>query len=221
MDLGSLIIEVTRKCNMKCYHCLRGSAQKYNIDNRHIRTMLKQCSRVNHVVFTGGEPSLNVDAIEYFIKVAKELNVEVGSFYIATNGKNIKTEFIIAVLKLYALCDEKEMCSIQLSNDMYHAEDAEYNDELLKGLSFYSKRNNEDYAEYNLIRQGRSKYRGHRDLNKHRIENQDDFYEADIYLNVHGQVINGCDWSYLNQKRNIIVENVKDLKKYYEKLYEY
>jgi len=218
LSLNEVIIEVTRKCNMKCRHCLRGSVQNANIDKKHIRTLLKQVSNINYVVFTGGEPSLNVEAIEYFVEVAKELNVEIGYFYIATNGKRVKVDFIVAVLKLYSICWEKEMCQLLLSNDMYHAEEGHYNDELLKGLAFYSKRNQEDYAQYNLLKEGRAKNRGKFDVTLASVDCKEDFEECELYLNVHGQIVNGCNWSYVNQKKHVIVENVKDLTKYFEKL---
>lgn len=218
LSLNEVIIEVTRKCNMKCSHCLRGSIQNANIDNRHIRTLLKQTANINHVVFSGGEPSLNVEAIEYFVKVAQELDVEISSFYIVTNGKNVKIDFIVAVLKLYAICWDKESCSLQVSNDLYHSEHGQYNDELLNGLSFYSKRNQEDYARYNLLKEGRAKTRGKFDVDEHYLSCKEDMDDCEIYLNVHGQIINGCNWSYTNQKKYVMVEKVKDFTKYFENL---
>ena len=35
LNIDSLIIEVTRKCNMQCEHCLRGAAQRKTIDDNH------------------------------------------------------------------------------------------------------------------------------------------------------------------------------------------
>ena len=205
---------------MKCKHCMRGSAQSANIPHKHITALLQQVDQISEITFTGGEPSMNVEAIEFFIAEAKRLNVYIGGFYIATNGKNIKADFVIACLKLYAMCDEKEMCVIELSNDIYHKEEGEYNDELLKGLSFYRKRNKDDYARYKLINEGRAKYhgRGSRELideiNTH-ITDVDELNDATLYLNVNGKIINGCDWSYKSQDNNIICD-VKELKKFIE-----
>lgn len=222
--VSNLVIEVTRKCNMKCKHCMRGSAQSTNIDKKYITTLLKQVDEIYTVTFTGGEPSLNVEAIEFFISEAKRLNIYVGSFYIATNGKRVKADFILACLKLYAMCDEKEMCAIEVSNDLYHNEEGGYNDELLKGLSFYRKRNENDYAEYNLINEGRAKYNrmGKRELVDEinlDIQDVDEFNDATIYLNVNGDIVNGCDWSYTNQNKNIICK-VNELRNFINNLAE-
>ena len=34
VELNSMAIEVTRRCNMACPHCLRGEAQGINIDTK-------------------------------------------------------------------------------------------------------------------------------------------------------------------------------------------
>lgn len=222
--LSNLVIEVTRKCNMKCKHCLRGSAQSIDIQNKYITELLMQVDGIYSLTFTGGEPSMNVKAIEFFISEAKRLRVSIGSFYIATNGKNIKSDFVVACLKLYALCDEKEMCSVQLSNDMYHNEEGIYNDELLCGLSFYSKRNDNDYTRYNLINEGRAKYygKGKRNLIDEvnlDIQDIDDLNDATLYLNVEGKIVNGCDWSYSSQKEYVLCD-VKHIKKFVNKFEE-
>lgn len=44
--LNELAIEVTRKCNMKCAHCLRGEAQKRNIHKAYITKALQDISSI-------------------------------------------------------------------------------------------------------------------------------------------------------------------------------
>ena len=39
------------------------------------------------------------------------------------------------------------------------------------------------------------------------------FDDNPIYLNVDGQIINGCDWSYDNEKTHILC-NVEDIEKF-------
>ena len=120
-SIYNLIIEVTRKCNTQCDHCLRGDRENKNIDYKFIDSLLNQVENINSVTFTGGEPSLNVDAIEYFLQQCKEKDIYIGYFFIVTNGININASFVIACLKLYAYCEEKEMCQVLVSNDSYHA----------------------------------------------------------------------------------------------------
>lgn len=40
LQLNEFAIEITRKCNMKCAHCLRGEAQKRNIHKKYITKVL-------------------------------------------------------------------------------------------------------------------------------------------------------------------------------------
>ena len=62
-----LFIEVTRRCNMSCKHCLRGDAQNLDIKLESIDLFLSKLKNkcFKRILFTGGEPSLNVEAIEF------------------------------------------------------------------------------------------------------------------------------------------------------------
>ena len=222
MYIRELFIEVTRKCNIKCLHCLRGGAQNLNIDTKHIDSLLNQVSEIGHVTFTGGEPTLNVEAIQYFLDAIKKRGISLGGFYVVTNGKNVKENFVITMLKLYAYSYEKEICSVQVSNDIYHAEETKYNDDLLSGLSFFSKKNKDDNERYqfNLIDEGRAKkmrsqYKSEPLTSD--IECVDDFDEAEIHLNAKGEIINGCNWSYVSQSKHKLCD-VQNLREFYLKL---
>jgi len=62
----NLVLEVTRKCNMNCAHCLRGNAEDKDISFDLIDILLDNIDSINMITFTGGEPSLNVKALKYF-----------------------------------------------------------------------------------------------------------------------------------------------------------
>lgn len=221
MYISNLIVEVTRICQFSCGHCLRGEQEKMNLKFAYIDSLLNQVSGIGDVTFSGGEPTLHIEAIQYFLDQCIERGITIDGFYIATNGYSIKIDFIILCLKLYAYCEDKERCSIQVSNDMYHGDEGGFDDELLAGLSFYSKRNEEDYAEINLIDEGLANENGiasNGRLNSvSEIETQENFNDAEIYLNCKGKIINGCDWSYSSQDEYIICD-VKNLKEYYNNL---
>lgn len=223
-SISNLVVEVTRRCNMKCMHCLRGGVQNKNIDLRYIDTLLNQVENINGVTFTGGEPSLYVEAISCFLDRAKEKGINIGFFYIATNGLKINEDFVVACLKLYSYCWEKEMCMVQVSNDYYHAEEGNYNTNLLDGLSFFSRKSEKESDNYGagryLINEGRALSnfgKGGRDLDISPIEDAEDFNESEIYLNCNGEIVNGCDLSYVNQKKHILC-NVSELAQYYNTL---
>lgn len=112
MEINNLIIEVTRICNMKCVHCLRGTAENKTMKKEYIDSLLNQITNISNVTFSGGEPSLNVEIMEYFLSVAKAKKINIGSFYIATNGKHVSESFVIFCLKMFSYCEEKEMCLI-------------------------------------------------------------------------------------------------------------
>lgn len=214
-ELQNVIIEVTRKCNMKCLHCLRGGVQNLNIDLTYIDTFMKQVGYISSIVFTGGEPSLNVDAIKFTLAAMKKYDVRLGGFYIATNGKKITEEFALICIRLYAYAEEKEMCSVVMSNDQFH--DNVQVSELLQGLAFFSKRYPKGRNEY-ILREGRAV-----DLNAEgkifcsEIDSRESFQEGEIYLNAKGEIINGCDWSFANQKKHFVCK-VDDMADTYESL---
>lgn len=226
MNIRDMIIEVTRKCNIQCDHCLRGDAVNLNMKKEYIDSLLDQVTGFGGIVFTGGEPSLNVPIMEYFLEECKQRNIPIDYFYIATNGVNVSEQFVIFCLKLYSYCYEKDSCRVDLSNDEFHGYESGYDIELLSGLSFFGKKFEKDDYNYmggaGLINEGRSaKKRGAHDpividdnMTLEEFEN-----ECEVYLNCKGEIINGCNWSYKNQKLHKLCD-VGELSTYYEKLQE-
>ena len=58
--IKNLCIEITRRCNMRCTHCMRGDAESVDIPLKHISNLLRHVRHIHHFNITGGEPSLNV-----------------------------------------------------------------------------------------------------------------------------------------------------------------
>lgn len=73
MDIQNLVLEITRRCNMHCAHCLRGEAEDKDMDFAVIDRILELADSVQSVTFTGGEPSLYIPAIRYFFEKQKRL----------------------------------------------------------------------------------------------------------------------------------------------------
>lgn len=81
---NNVFIEVTRRCNMCCAHCLRGDAESIDIQEKYIDAFLDNFEKgayISSLTFTGGEISLNIPAIRYTLKAVKERGIAVGSFY--------------------------------------------------------------------------------------------------------------------------------------------
>lgn len=92
--VNDIAIEVTRRCNMACKHCLHGEAENLDISHKTIDNILTPLigQSIGGITFTGGEPSLNVDAIQHTLDFCKKNNISVSSFYVVTNGKRIAIE---------------------------------------------------------------------------------------------------------------------------------
>lgn len=52
-EVLNLVIETTRRCNMRCPHCLRGSTQNVNIPTRYIDEVFKRVSYVGTLTVSG------------------------------------------------------------------------------------------------------------------------------------------------------------------------
>ena len=222
----NLIIEVTRKCNMACEHCLRGEAQCKNIKPEYITTMLESIKKLDlyySVVFTGGEPSLNIKALQHYIKECKRLKLNHEYFYIATNGHgNNNKDFIISLLELHILSNESSMDRVELSNDAFHDDDNFYTIDLISSLNFYDKKFNEDYHHYknhsDLIHEGKAwTGRTEKPLSIDSYADFEEFFnDTNVYLNCNGMLINGCDWSYSSQnKKDLQFCHVDNFTTYY------
>lgn len=214
-NIDSLVIEITRKCNMKCPHCLRGPAQNKEIDGRYIDTLFKNVNYVSTITFTGGEPSLAPHKIRETIELAKKNGVEFGNFYIATNGKNVTPDFFMSVAELYVFCTDNETSGIAISTDRFHEKVNRHS--ILEAFKFFDEKG-EILSQY-VINEGAAKTnhigRVKRDPAAYYIDEQDEetiyIGEGVIYLNCDGNLVAGCDFSYKSQKKqSLIISAVED-----------
>ena len=214
----SLIIEVTRRCNMRCDHCLRGDAEDLDISNEVLDRILDS-SLVEgpHIVFTGGEPTLNIRAIQYFIEGLKRRGARIDGFYIKSNGKDESIELMLASLELYALSDNKEMCALEVSGDQYHEG---YSPELYKGLAFY-RFDERDISDKALINDGKSFEYGIGSRSEYPADFIFDEYDSEdtcveeLYISSNGNVVGSCNMSFERVDEeslgNILTEDLEDI----------
>ena len=215
--LNQLVIELTRRCNLSCAHCLRGTSQNCNIDTKYIDSLFEKVNSIGSLTLTGGEPSLVPELIEYVTNKAKENSITIGSFYIATNCVNVLDAFIIAVMNLYLYCEEKDSCSLSISNDGYHIDENinTENYEKLEVFKFTNKRESKDGEYYNdrVIDQGNGINFNSRKLTIDVFEfyNDDNKYiDGTVYLNCKGNILCGCDFSYETQDHEIMIVSSVD-----------
>lgn len=211
MYIENLAIEITRRCNMKCAHCLRWNAQWIDLDLKHTNTFFRKLywGRIWTLTFTWWEPSLKPEIIEAIRMQLHYNKIQLDSFYIATNGKKISKEFIDVCYMLYWQCNDNENSRVDVSVDRYHKEILNKNEaSKLECFTFIWEKWKELWCS-SLIKQGRAKNRGWRDLKDYGffIEEYEDTVELRewvLYLNVKGELISWCDWSYVEQKKHKI-----------------
>ena len=215
----SMVIEVTRRCNMSCPHCLRGDAQAVNMPKEYIDSLFSQVDFIETLTISGGEPSLVPEIIHYIIDSAKTHSTEISNFYIVTNAKTVSEEFLTALIRLYAYCSDNEMSGLAISLDQFHDNVPEENVKLLKAFAFTEERG--EMGEKSIIEMGRAIVRGlgRRDISCDELiiesyDDQIDVQDAILYLNTKGNIIRGCDFSYEAQdEEEMILCKVDDLAK--------
>ena len=241
LNIADLAIEVTRKCNMKCEHCLRGNSQRKTIDNQYIYKMLQLIDNVGTLTIAGGEPTLSMDSLQQIRHCIIYGNRDVSSFYMVTNGKAINLEAMAEwIYDMHNCCSDNEMSSIGFSFDSFHTQtfnwkqsDKHSNNyyrlqdmiEMNYGLynssgeSYVTKHSDENLGYHNLLKEGRAKDFGTRDNNIQFFEedNYKDtiyFNEEVLYLTCSGYIVAGCNWSYHNMDNNkaIQIAHIDDIR---------
>lgn len=202
LDGVELMFEITRFCNMACPHCIRGDSQRIRIKKDYINATLSQLEYIGTIQFTGGEPALAVDLMDYTREACQHYNIEVQNFWMATNGTITTQKFFNAIENWVNYCSDNEISGLRISIDNYHDE-------------IYSRYDFEEFKEYNdlplylefqgapadynyLISEGRAadNYPAGRYV-KHGLHlDSDGRLEGTLYINAKGNVLSTCDISY-------------------------
>ena len=211
-----MVIEVTRMCQLKCQHCLRGTAQNKIASLEDVDTLMSKTEHISTLTFTGGEPALVPDMIEGIRYMAQKNKTEIGNFYVATSTvapEESFKEFIVACLEFHLFCTDNEISQINWSNDSFHKLN-DRNVRLLKLLSFASPKYDDSHKDKFIpavIAEGRGeKFGGRKPTEECFVFDDDRITEGNLYLNCLGEIISGCDWSYKNQSKHKIC-NVSEL----------
>lgn len=171
---------------------------------------------LSSIVFTGGEPTLNIEAIRYTLDKCEDEGIFVNSFYVVTNGKQVSIDFLKTMLDWYVFCvnngGEPEMCGLALSKDNFHERIPAENELLLRGMSFFRDDKFQESGTRWIIAEGRAAdIPGARPnemsylpelyvYNKDGIDNVS--IDDVVYVSADGKVIAGCDWAFENQSKH-------------------
>lgn len=88
LSFDSLVINITRRCNMvpPCDHCMRGLPQNLDIDHNHIDHLLNQTELIEDLMLCGGEIFLNLPTMKYIICELRRRNIPLYRLSVTTNG---------------------------------------------------------------------------------------------------------------------------------------
>ena len=209
LHIEYLAIEVTRRCNMSCAHCMRGEAQDCDIDTAYIDAVLSQLDSIGTITFTGGEPTLNLAAIRHTLNACEQRSIPVNNFYLVTNGKQVEKEFLMLMLDWWAYTDgDDDLSAVSLSIDEYHEPIPYRNRALLRGLGFFNMVDHNRTGTNALLDLGRAREVQHvgkveRWLFEPTVEEDDDtvyLHESSITLTCHGDILPVSDYEYAEDK---------------------
>jgi len=218
-----ITFEITRKCNMRCSHCLRGPAENVEMDHEIINLVTRQVDSATSITFSGGEPSLNGKAINHFRWASYFYDFDFLYFWVTTNARYFKKEFYDALRELYCVCGKSDMCTLTISKDQYHGIMSNKAYDKYSVLPFFSDERMRDINPELVLDEGMAheNYLGGQPVQlRSGIESYNigrDELEIDdfIYINALGNVLLDCDLSYARQKEysigNVLQEPLAEI----------
>lgn len=114
-----LMIELTRRCNLACQHCMRGDPQDVTISREVIDQIVENIEECGDIAFTGGEPLLALDELEYLVDRINKAEMKVGHISLVTNG-TIADRRLIDIFKKFCDHSYERTTAIAVSNDRFH-----------------------------------------------------------------------------------------------------
>lgn len=220
---NELALELTRKCNMKCNHCLRDDAENINMNMKTIEPLLSRTMQINTLTFTGGEPTLNISLMKEILNYCKLHTIPVFNIYIVTNGKVVSDNFLNTIIDWYAYCIESnngcmpDISGLSLSKDMYHENIPTENINKLKTFAFFDENHYRDFDQYPVLNRGRGANIAN-NFNRDIITtfsvlpNDDGSIQIDdsTYVSAKGDILADCDLSY-DTMSNYALGNTKNI----------
>lgn len=219
IKIYNLILEVTRRCNMNCAHCMRGDAQDMDADPAILPQIFNGIGEIETITFTGGEPALNTQYIKTVVDYIIEHHIPVHGCFIATNAKVYSQELVDCVWRLYdAYCgdgdvlttpsdwlfvhddEERQDFSIAISGDRYHENVPSENIRRYYRCGFFSKCKLQ--VGSGILARGRgasipgSYVQPVYKLNAEVLQDENQIAVDQLYVSCNGSVVADCDLSF-------------------------
>ena len=117
--LGCVIVELTRRCNMKCRHCMRGPAQCRDMSVEVMNALVKKMSglSVDRIALGGGESTTVPSLVSKFFKKTEGAGIYPCSYSIVTNGKAMPRAFMDVIARIQAHAEVYVMASFDNCHD--------------------------------------------------------------------------------------------------------
>ena len=97
INIYELALEVTRRCNLKCAHCMRGKPQNINMSDGIVDKIIdSDIGMIDYLLFSGGEPTLNPNLIINTIDKIIEGKLNVNEIAMVTNGQIYNQDIVDA-----------------------------------------------------------------------------------------------------------------------------
>ena len=125
-EIGTVFVELTRKCNMNCPHCMRGEARRTEMSGRVMRALVDKLrgKSVGTVCLGGGESTLAPALVSKLWKMLVSAGVYPSMFSVVTNGKAMPPAFMNAVAKIQRHAEVNVMASFDDCHD--HVDEDEF-----------------------------------------------------------------------------------------------
>lgn len=217
MEINSLVILGNEFCNYNCEHCLRGPSRNNRMSRETLEKFLSQVSCIYDVTFTGGEVTLYLEPIRWFIDICRERDIYVGGFYIVTNGHKYVPKLINLCDEMYNdLCEDNEISGLAISDDPYHRifqpEDFEkivcqykypyvgYGEyDWCEPRPYFREKDKVWTSNISLINEGNAKINmiGEREVQYYEKGEAEEISDLDmVILRYNGDLFSSCDLSY-------------------------
>ncbi len=137
--INILELEMTRRCNSNCLHCMRGKAQNVDMSQETISNIFHKDNYkivgIGKMILTGGEVFLNKEGMLYLLNYVLENHISIEDLVIITNSL-IYNEEIINLLK--KLAETGTNIALNSYVDQFHKDVPFSNLAKLKELPFYT-----------------------------------------------------------------------------------
>jgi len=132
LNIRTLLLELTRQCNLECKHCFRGESENKYMSVDMIDKIFKNTARINTLLLTGGEPFLAVNQLNKIVDIINKDIININDLIIVTNGTILTDE----ILNMLFVINEKTNLQIRVSTDKFHLLELQKNN-----LEYIEKKN--------------------------------------------------------------------------------